>query len=173
MVSVRPQPEAFASDGRFNVLLTRDREHAIEHWTGQLPRVLGPLGVRAFVADTGREALEVAEQVEVHAAVIDLSTPPGPTTSAPAHQPGGLWLLEVLSRRPNRPATVVVNSQAYTPGQIDRFLNEALRLGAFTVVNRPVEVHGLLVVIQRVIERRFRGRWPAPPHTPLAPDRSS
>jgi CheY-like chemotaxis protein len=164
MVNVRPQSHT-AGQGRFNVLLTEDREHAIEHWTRQLPRLLKPQGVTAYVARTGREAVEIVETVQMHAALIDLSTPADenePATIRGLPTPGGLWLLEVLRRLPNHPPVVVVNSHALTPRQIHRFLNEALRKGAFSVVNRPVQLEDLLAVIRRLVDRQYDGAWPKP-----------
>lgn len=157
MVSVRP-----ANPSRFNVLLTQDRDHAIEHWTRQLPRLLEPLGVQAHLARTGREAVDLAGRLELHAAVVDLLTPADDMRS-PARDPlpGGLWLLQVLRRKPNRPPVVVVANDAYTLRQAQRYLNEALRLGAFSVINRPVDLDPLLQVIRRLIDRRYAGAWPS------------
>lgn len=165
MVSVRP-----ANPPRFNVLLTQDRDHAIEHWTRQLPRLLEPQGVCAHLARTGREAVELASQLDLHAAVVDLLTPAGDTRTASRDPlPGGLWLLQVLRRKPNRPPVVVVANDAYTLRQAQRFLNEALRLGAFSVINRPVELDPLLQVIRRLIDRRYAGHWPAGRTEPVEP----
>jgi CheY-like chemotaxis protein len=152
-------------DVRFNVLLTEDREHAIEHWTHQLPRLLRPQGIQSFVVRTGREALEVVGSTRIHAAVIDLSTPAGASEtgerpSGGSGAQGGLWLLEVFRRLPRRPPVVVVNSMTFTPRDAQRMLNEALRLGAFSVINRPVELEALLAVIRRLVDREYRGQWP-------------
>jgi CheY-like chemotaxis protein len=153
--------------GRFNVLLTEDRVRPDEHWTRQLPRLMQPLGVEAHLAATGKQALQLAEQVTYHAAFVDLATPvdaPGRATNTPAAE-GGLWLLQVLQRRTARPPVVVVNSRA-TRQQAVRLLNEALRLGAFSVVNRPDDLHPLLTVIQRLLDRHHQGQWPTPTPAP-------
>ncbi len=152
---------------RFNLLLTEDRPHVGEqHWTAQLPRLLLPQGVNAQVVDSGEKAIAMAERLEIHAAVIDLGTPrgdgdawhmrPGPASAGP----GGLWLLELFRRLPNRPPVVLLRKPAYSRTQAERLLREALRLGAFSVLNKPVDIEQLLAVFQRVVDRRYRGAWP-------------
>ncbi|MEM9916281.1 MAG: hypothetical protein AAF911_15105 [Planctomycetota bacterium] len=179
---LKPQP-----GGRFNVLLTEDRARPVEHWTRQFPRLMRPLGVEAHLAASATQALELTERITFHAAFIDLATPkdatPARSASTNATFSGsasggstsggasGLWLLEVLQRREPRPPVVVVNSRA-TQQQAVRLLNEALRLGAFSVVNRPDNLTPLLRVIQRLLNRHHHGQWPTPaprsqdnPHT--------
>lgn len=152
---------------RFNVLLTEDRDHAPGHWTRQLPTLLQPQGVRAYVARTGREAVAMVSDLEIHAALIDLATPQEPrTTPGSASAVGygdaqGLWVLEVLRRLPNRPPIVVVNSRAIARNEAQRCLNQALKLGAFTVVNRPSDLEDMLNVIRRLIDRQYEGAWPS------------
>jgi DNA-binding response OmpR family regulator len=166
MLNVRNHPDA-----RFNVLLAEDLQHAPEHWTRQLPRLLEPQGVRSYVARTGSEAVEIVQSVRIHAAVIDVDTPPssiasrrsGASGSAAA---GGLWLLDVLRRVQHRPPVVVVNDVRLSPVQVQRLLNEALRLGAFSVINRPDDLEHLLAVMRRLLDRTYRGQWPPPEGDP-------
>lgn len=193
MVNARPpipptDPDAgfhAGPGGRFNVLLTEDRARPDEHWTRQFPRLMRPLGVHAHLAASARQALELADRVTFHAAFVDLATPketpaadasPSAAGGVSANSGGGissgggggLWLLQVLQRRPQRPPVVVVNSRA-TQRQAVRLLNEALRLGAFSVVNRPADLHPLLSVIQRLLERHHQGQWPTPGSIPPTP----
>ncbi|MEM1446974.1 MAG: hypothetical protein AAGF84_13025 [Planctomycetota bacterium] len=148
---------------RLQVLLTQDRDHPDEHWTRQLPRLLAPLGVDARLAADTDEAVHVTRTVRVHAAIIDLATPPGPGTGSSKLEPpaSGLMLLEVLRRLDQTPPTLVVNAPA-PPKQAQRLLNEALRLGAFAVINRPVQLNTLLGAIQRVLHRHHQNHWPQP-----------
>ncbi len=167
MVSVHTQPSS-----RLNVLITEDRPHPPEHWTSQLPRLLEPQGIVAYLARSGREAIDLTERVHIHAAVIDMGTPLGTTASpkpgydapipaAPTNAAAaGIWLLELFRRLPYRPPVVVVRGPAYSRRHLDRIMREALRLGAFSVVNKPVDIEQMLVVFRAVIDRRYRGHWP-------------
>jgi CheY-like chemotaxis protein len=145
---------------RLNLLLTEQQAEGPEHWSRQLPRLLQSHGVRPYVAHTGREAFDLAGRVPMHAALIDLATPLGEDRSATGDAPG-LWLLELLRRMPDHPPAVVINTRAYSQRQLQRLLNEALRRGAFSVINRPPDLEALLAAIQRVVDRRYHGHWPA------------
>jgi CheY-like chemotaxis protein len=164
------QEMRFKVGPRLNLLLTEQPAEGPEHWARQLPRLLQTQGVRPYVAHTGREAFDLAGRVPMHAALIDLATPLGEDRGAGGDDPGGLWLLELLRRMPDHPPAVVINTRAYSERQLQRLLNEALRRGAFSVVNRPRDLEELLAAIQRVVDRRYQGHWPdRPPETD--PDR--
>jgi len=171
------QEDPLARRARFNVLLTEDRPQAEEHWIGQLPRLLEPQGVLVYVARSGHEAIELAGELTVHAAVIDLGTPRGarsprgdatgaqrPTEGLPQAQemmPAGVWLLELFRRMRNSPPTVVLRSPAYSRAEAERLMQEVLRLGAFSVLEKPVQLEQLLSVFRRLLDRQYRGMWPS------------
>ncbi|MCC6581631.1 MAG: hypothetical protein IT440_14460 [Phycisphaeraceae bacterium] len=145
---------------RFNVLLTQRRPHAQEHWSHQLGLLLEPQGVVAHLASTAREALCLAEQYEMHAAVIDLATPMDPVAAA-AGTTLPYWLLELAKRLHRKPPVILLHPPALTQRDVDRLLHEALRLGVFSVLHEPVSLEQLLRVFQRLVEQRYRGAWPA------------
>lgn len=149
---------------RFNVLLAEDPQRADADWATPLGRLLEPHGFSPLVAESGNEALELAEQHPLHAALVDLATPrdagvrhTGGTNSV---ESGGLWLLEVLHRRKDAPPIVVVNNQPLDTTAFQRYVTQALQLGAFSVVNFPIKIEALLNVIRRLIDRRYHGQWP-------------
>lgn len=156
MLNLRPpQPESSDPAPRFRVLLTEDRARPDEHWTRQISPLLRPLGVHASIAADSREALDILESSPIHAAVIDLNTP------APQNDTGGgLWLMQVIQRLPDKPPVVIVNSQSYSQRQVQRMLNQALDLGAFSVINWPVQIDTLLSTFQRLLERAYNNHWP-------------
>jgi CheY-like chemotaxis protein len=160
VVNVDRQPGA-----RFNVLLTQDRWRAPQQWTQQFPRLLEPQGVVSYTARSGREAMAITERVEIHAAVLDVATPLEDTEDqaeqASAPQDAGLWLSELFCRLPGHPPIIIVHSATYSQRVLERMMHEALRLGAFSVLSKPVELERLLAVFQRLMDREYRGAWPA------------
>jgi CheY-like chemotaxis protein len=162
MVNARVHPRSQPPSGaRFNVLLTEDdRPRGDEHWVRQFPRLLQPQGVAAYVARTGQEAIDLAGRLEFHAAVIDLGTPKAEGEAFTPQGPGGIWLLELFRRLPNRPPTVLVTSRYHAARDIDRFLREALRLGVFSVIHQPVDLERMLAVFRSLVDRQYRGAWP-------------
>ncbi|MEQ9454770.1 MAG: hypothetical protein RLN76_09300 [Phycisphaeraceae bacterium] len=155
-----PQPQ----HGRFNVLLAEDPQRVDADWATPLGQLLEPQGFAPFHANSGRDALDLANQHPFHAALIDLATPrePGkrPTGGAASPESGGLWLLEVLHRMPEPPPIVVVNNQRLDGPAFQRYVAAALQLGAFSVVNFPIRIETLLGVIRRLVDRRYQGNWP-------------
>ncbi|XAL98451.1 hypothetical protein OT109_12780 [Phycisphaeraceae bacterium D3-23] len=165
--SPNPGTPGPADRPRFRLLLTEDRAHAEEHWTRQLPAVLRPMGIDALIASTGQQALDLIQNDPIHAAVIDLATPKSAsesnnagTADACSGGGGGLWLMQVIQRLPQKPPVVVVNSRSYSQRQVQRLLNQALALGAFSVINRPVKLDQLLATFQRLLERAYNNSWP-------------
>ena len=170
MLNLRPNSPTPSDDQpRFRLLLTEDRAHAHEHWTHQLPAVLRPMGVDAILASSSQQALDLIQNKPIHAAIIDLATPKNTTSpdnpesqnqTTPPPADGGLWLMQVLQRLPQRPPVVVVNSRSYSQRQVQRLLNQALTLGAFSVINRPVKLEALLATFKRLLERTYNNTWP-------------
>ncbi len=131
-----------------------------DSWADRLPLLLEPMGVRALRAESGKEASDVIRSYPIHIAVVDLGLPLDPTPQA--SEEGGFRLLEILARLASPPPTVVVK-RAATHRDESRELAAALRCGAFAVVERPRDVHGLetmLDVLRRALVRFYRGRWP-------------
>lgn len=150
-----------ASDGRLNLLLSYGgwRE---ESWADRLPRLLEPIGVRAWRADSGLEAQQLLRQIEVHLAVVDMALPldRAPGASGVDAEPAGGRLLELMARAPGRPPTLVIKRRR---GQRDeaRDVASALHAGAFAVIERPVDLEAVLAAMQRILARHYADRWPS------------
>ena len=155
---------AHASSGgrsqRLNLLLAYGgwRE---DSFADQLPPLLQPLGVHCIRSRTAREARDIIVQFPVHIAVIDLSTPAD--DSAIAQEQGeslGSRVLHLLRAMNPVPPMVVVRPPQVSARESARGLNEALREGAFSVLERPVPLESMLETLRRVIQRHYAGHWP-------------
>lgn len=171
-----PDPLAIppaSAGGRLNLLLSaaghvpwRD-----EAWAEALPRLLEPMGVRAWRVRSGKEAAQVIRSMTVHIALVDLGLPlEGPTSAAAMDDAGGASgsgpvseggarLLDLLSRLASPPPTVVVK-RGRSHREDARTLCSALDAGAFAVLERPVQIETALEVMRRILTRHYSGRWP-------------
>ena len=183
MVEVRPpaQPPSDAGPaggagsragegGRLNLLLTYAGWQE-DSWIDRLPRLLEPLGVRAWRAASGHEASRLIRTVPVHIAVVDLALPLNDGgASGGAGEEGGGRILELLARLEQPPPTVVVKRRR-TRREDARQLSTALSAGAFAVLDQPVHLETALEVMRRVLLRHYADRWPgAHPNSPYPND---
>ena len=125
----------------------------------QLPPLLNPLGIDCFHAGSGAEATRVISEKKIHIAVVDLGMPMDEASSN--RQPAGPRVLQVLRRLDEPPPTIVVRPHEPARRTNGRILSEALREGAFTVLERPVGVESMLEVLQKVVRRHYLNHWPA------------
>ncbi len=162
-----PAPESgvFASGGdhpqRLNLLLAYGgwRE---DSFADQLPPLLEPLGVHCIRSRTAREARDIIGHNRVHIAVIDLSTPADDSAIAQEHGESlGSRVLHLLRAMNPVPPMVVVRPPQISARESARGLGEALREGAFSVLERPVPIEFMLETLRRVIQRHYAGHWPA------------
>lgn len=160
---------------RLNLLLSS------AHWRyepafEQLPQLLAPLGIHSITTSSGEEATEVIRTIRVHIAVVDLSiplhkpAPPQQATSASiapnadanrlAMTEAGSRVLQLLRRLDAPPPTVVVRPPPTASRESARTLAEALREGAFAVLDRPVPLEAMLEVLRRIVRRHYADAWP-------------
>jgi len=110
-----------------------------ELWTAALEKIVGPQWLKTYDVGSDRELLDVVASGQADAAVLDDSAE---------------WSVDVLGllrmiRRLNAVLPVVV----VTMHRDRRYLEHALRLAAFSVVVRPLELEALLRQIQRIMFR--------------------
>ncbi len=159
-----------AAAPRLNLLLSS------AHWRyepafEQLPHLLAPLGIRSITVSSGEEATEVIRTIRVHIAVVDLSIPMHKPCVAPdagqsneaarlALASAGPRLLQLLRRLDAPPPTVVVRPPPAAARESARTLADALREGAFAVLDRPVPLEAMLEVMRRIVRRHYADAWP-------------
>lgn len=152
--------------GRLTLLLSTAPWRA-NPWAEALPAVLAPMGVQAVHATSARQAERIIRTVEVHLAVVDLSTPlddqPRPATGDESHahfEEAGTRILELLSRLHQAPPTVVLKSPQQSRDE-HRQVHHALRCNAFAIVDRTAaDLETMLNVMQRALARHYKDRWP-------------
>ncbi|MCA9294916.1 MAG: response regulator transcription factor [Phycisphaerales bacterium] len=125
----------------------------------QLPRLLEPLGIRTIRVSTGEEAEDVIETTPIHVAVVDLAMPLSPNSTDKAAC--GTRLLQLLRRLESPPPMVLVRPPQAVARESSRGLSQALREGAFAVVDQPYALECMLEVMRRIIRRYYSNRWPA------------
>lgn len=157
--SANPPTDARSPSHRLNMLLSRhDRLGSDRAAFDQLLTLVGPLGIRSIVVSTGEEAAQVIGRQPIHVAIVDLATPIARDCEG---QPGGARVLQLLRRLDQPPPTVVLRPPHGATRDRCRLLGDALREGAFAVIDRPLQIETMLEVMRRIIRRYYRDNWPA------------
>jgi len=142
--------------GRLNLLLSSGWREGGE--TAQLPHLLDPLGIQCMHARTGQEATQLVETRRIDIALIDLELPMDAQDRGRA---AGPRILQLLRRLDPTPPTVVIRPAQPTKRDASRGLSEALREGAFAVLDRPLKLEAMLETLRRVVRRHYADRWPS------------
>jgi CheY-like chemotaxis protein len=153
-----PEPRKTGSrpGGRLNLLLSSGWRQGGA--TDQLPDLLDPLGIQCIHARSGREATQLVQANRIDIALIDLELPMEDVEDA---QVAGPRILQLIRRLDPAPPTVVIRPLQSTRRDSSRGLSEALREGAFAVLDRPLKLEAMLETLRRVVRRHYADRWPA------------
>ena len=135
------------SGSRFTVLLANEAEG----WHQTVRSLLEPQGVATVTARSGREALDLVQQRQIHVVVLDQQMP----------QLGGLQVIKLMremkpSAAPPPPPAILLANHLTT-----HLLHEALGMHVFSVLSKPVDFNLLLDTLARVMRRHYEGRWPS------------
>lgn len=120
-----------------SILIAEDEPTARE----ALRQLLEDEGYRVFTTARGDEALELLKDVRVEAAVLDVRMPGR----------DGLSILRELQGQDNAPAVLVMTAYGTSSIAI-----EAMTLGAFDYLIKPINFEELLILLRRAIESRRR-----------------
>ncbi|MHC4220713.1 MAG: hypothetical protein ACYSU7_19930 [Planctomycetota bacterium] len=123
----------------------------------QLPRLLAPMGIHSIRATSGEAAADVISHCPIHIAVVDLTIPLVPTSPLKA---SGARILQLLRRLQEPPPTVVIRPRQAVARDSARSLAAALREGAFSVLDRPIDLEMMLEVMRRILRRHYADVWP-------------
>lgn len=144
-------------DTRLNLLLCfapRWHDSNVDHL---LPPLLQPVGIGCLNAESVEEATDLIRARHIHIAIVDLAVPlhRGKTTG-----PAGPRVLQMLRRLDQPPPTVLVRPPQASQRENVRGLSDALREGAFAVLDRPVHWETMLETLRRLVRRHYAGLWP-------------
>jgi len=157
MMHVKSRQSRPRGSSRLNLLLSYEGgRHS--RTLDNLTRFLEPMDIRSITADTGEEAVRCLETNTIHIAVIDWRIPLSDDDTPPGSV-GGRFL-ELLSRLDISPPTIVVRPPQPSTREHGRGLSAALRHGAFSVVDRPLQLETMLEVIRRILRRHYADHWP-------------
>jgi DNA-binding NtrC family response regulator len=120
-----------------SVLIAEDETQARE----ALRALLEDEGYRVIAAADGMEAAELLEQSAVEAAILDIRMP----------RKDGLALLREIRELPSPPAVLIMTAYGNSSAAI-----EAMALGAFDYLTKPLNFDELLIQLGRAIESRRR-----------------
>jgi len=121
--------------GRQCILVVDDEENS----RLGLSKILNKSGYSVVTAENGRQALEVVKQARCDLVITDMKMP----------KMDGIELLKEIKEFDPRIGVIIVT--AY--GEVDSYL-EAMNLGAFEYLNKPVKVEELKKVISKVLEQQ-------------------
>lgn len=147
---------ASPSDRRLQLMLSYGGWEQ-ENFADQLPRLLEPLGIDCLRVGTADDVTSMLKVRPVHIAVIDVRIP----INRSAQEPAGGRVLQILRRLESPPPTVVVRPRQATIRGATRGLSNALREGAYTVMDGPVEIEPMLDVLRRIVRRHYADHWSA------------
>ena len=119
------------------ILIVDDEENA----RIGLKKLLARDGFQVDAVANGYEALEYLDRQSVDLVITDINMP----------EMNGLVFLRELNR--NYPAINVIMVTAY--GGVESYL-EAMNLGAFEYLNKPVKIEELKVVMERIFNRNLQ-----------------
>ena len=120
-----------------SILIAEDEPTARE----ALRQLLEDEGYRVFTTARGDEALELLTDIRVEAALLDVKMPGR----------DGLSILRELQKDENAPAVLVMTAYGTSSIAI-----EAMTLGAFDYLMKPINFEELLILLRRAIDSRRR-----------------
>lgn len=109
-------------------------------------QLLSPQGVTTLVARTGREAVDMVKGQPVHLVVLDVQMP----------QLGGLQAFKLIREMVKFPPPAILLADRLT----NSLMRDALGMGVFSVMPKPVDLNLLLDSMARIMRRRYFSRWP-------------
>lgn len=124
-------------DARHNSILITDDDLAVRE---SLRAIFEPAGFQLHLAESGEQAIDIAERQEIHLVLMDMNLPrlTGIETMAILRQIKGLLPMILISGE-----------------QDDHLLRQALQADAFCVLSKPVSRNVVVYVVSRAFEKFY------------------
>ena len=122
----------------YSILITDDDRDCRE----TLREIMEPQGFRTFLASCGEEALDIAQDEEVHLALLDMHMP---TMT-------GLEVLKLLRQMRELPVILVTGDATAS------LIRQAQQARAYSVIPKPVSKNVVIYTVVRALLRAYGGR---------------
>jgi DNA-binding NtrC family response regulator len=137
-LSAQSKQECSVADKKKRILVVDDEENA----RIALSKILTREGYDVASAGNGYEALNYLRDKEVELIITDINMP----------EMNGMAFLRELNR--SHPASNVIMITAY--GEVESYI-EAMNLGAFEYINKPVKLEELNKIIHKIFKHKPHG----------------
>lgn len=126
--------------GKYSLLITDEDEDCRRH----LQETFEPKGYNTYLAGSGREAIEVAREVILHALIMNTDLP----------DISGLETFRYIKRE-----VKLVLPCIFLSGETTKELMlKALSANAYTVISKPVTLDVLLFAVEQLIRKYYHGK---------------
>ena len=137
-------------------------------WPQAVNQIFRPRGINALIAQSPSDAVQIATANHLHLAILDMrndqpSSPPDEPTAKELQLSGIKTLQAIRNQDPRLPCILI------TAAVTDRILADALALGVFSVVPKPVNIDLLAHQIDRLFIKRFHCNIFSTPGHPNSP----
>lgn len=129
-------------DSRANSILITDDDVSVRE---SLREIFEPVGFRLHLAESGEEAIDIAQRQEIHLALMDMNLP----------RLTGLETMVILRQIKGMLPMILI-----TGAQDDQLLRRALQADAFCVLSKPVSRNVVLYVVSRAFEKFYEASEP-------------
>ncbi len=109
-------------------------------WPEALRRIFKPRGVNLLVAENATEFVNVIRNRRIHTTIVDMDS----------EHSNGLATVKIIKMDYPLLPCILLSS---TPGR--ELLGEALRLDVFSVIDKPVDMHILLGLLNRLFMKKY------------------
>jgi DNA-binding NtrC family response regulator len=109
-------------------------------WPGALRGIFQPRGVNLLVAKNANEFVNIIEQRRIHATIVDMDS----------EESSGLMTIKIIRiNYPWLPCILLTNTAC------ERVLSRALQLEVFSVIAKPVDMHILRELLNRLFIKKY------------------